>query len=136
MPRKEIGAFIYRYHQNNLEIMLVSNRKQTRWILPKGQPESRCSDPEVALEEAYEEAGVAGRLDDCPASIVEYTSASGEVALHIYRMQVERLFEKWPERFFRHRQWVDISTALLMVRKKRLRAAIEQIADEILEQAE
>ncbi len=134
MFRKEIGAYIYRRDEMGLSLMLVNNRKQTRWILPKGQPEHRQSDIEVALDEAYEEAGVIGCVDEQPPAVISYTSSTGGVHLHVYRMQIERLLEKWPEHFFRQREMVDVETALLMVRKKALREGIEQIAADILAQ--
>jgi len=132
MSRKEIGAFIYQRKGKKLQLMLVSNRKGTRWILPKGQPEREQLDVEVALDEAYEEAGIIGRVDDSPAQVLHYTSSTGDVDLHVYTMQIGRLIENWPERFIRFREMVDVDVALLMVRKKALRLGIKKITAEIL----
>jgi len=132
MSRKEIGAFIYRRKGKRLQVMLVSNRKGTRWILPKGQPEHWQLDVEVALDEAYEEAGIIGRVDDSIAKVIRYTSSTGDVDLHVFTMKIGHLIEHWPERFFRQREMVDTDIALLMVRKQALRLGIKKISDEIL----
>lgn len=132
MSRKEIAAFIYQRKGKRLQLMLVSNRKGTRWILPKGQPEREQLNVEVALDEAYEEAGIIGRVDNSPADVLHYVSSTGDVDLHVYKMQIERLLESWPEQFFRQREMVDVDVAVLMVRKKALRVGIKKITAEIL----
>jgi len=129
MSRKEIGAFIYQRKDERLQLMLVSNRKGTRWILPKGQPEREQLDVEVALDEAYEEAGIIGRVDDSPVEVLHYTSSTGDVDLHVYKMKIGHLVEDWPEQSFRQREMVDVDVALLMVRKKALRLGIKKISD-------
>ncbi len=128
MSRKEIGAFVYRFKHGHLQLLLINNRKQTRWILPKGQIEKHLSDKEVALEEVYEEAGILTRVDNnIPVQMVKYRSSSGPVILFVYAMQVERRLKKWPEQYFRQRFFVDVELALLMVRKKALRQLIKQL---------
>lgn len=132
MSRKEIAAFIYRRVGKRLQIMLVTNKKQTRWILPKGQPEHKQLDVEVALDEAYEEAGIIGQMDDTPGTVLYYTSSTGDVELHVYRMQIGDLIADWPEQKIRQREMVDIDVALLMIRKHALRSGIKEISQEIL----
>jgi len=132
MSRKEIGAFVYKRKGKKLKLMLVSNRKATRWILPKGQAERKQLDVEVALDEAYEEAGIIGRVDDSPAEVVHYKSSTGGVDLHVYNLQISNMLDHWPEDFFRQREMVDVEVALLMVRKKALRRGIKKIAAKIL----
>ena len=140
--RKEIGAFAYQLEERpkkgrRLKVMLVSNRRQTRWILPKGQPEADLSDKRVALDEAYEEAGVIGKVDKRFArKIIQYRSSTGKVRLHLYVVRIQRTVAMWPEHSFRQRRLVDVEVALLMVRKKALRKAIRSLAGEVLAAAE
>ncbi len=134
MYRKEIAAFIYRFNRDRLKLMLVNNRKQTRWILPKGQIDENLSDKEVALEEAYEEAGIIGMVDKkFPIKVIYYTSSTGPVELHVYTMQIACMLNKWPEQYFRQRVMVDVDVARLMVRKKALRELITQLSAEVPE---
>lgn len=131
--RKEVGAFVYKYKKGRLKLLLVSNRKQTRWILPKGQIEKHVPDSTIALTEAYEEAGIIGLIDTrLPPEVVYYESSTGPVALHIYPMKIKTKLKKWPESHFRKRAMVDIKTALLMVRKQALADLISNFSSHLL----
>jgi len=130
--RKEIGAFIYQKEAGNINVMLVTNRQQTRWILPKGQIEKDLTDKMVAHDEAYEEAGVIGEIDrDIQKKTIKYISSTGPVELHVYTMRLVHVFDQWPEDHFRKRKMVNIGTALKMVKKKALRKLISRIEQDI-----
>ncbi len=137
MCRKEVGAFVYQLDEGCLKLVLINNRKQTRWILPKGQLDEELSDKEVALEEVYEEAGIIGMVDKkFPIKVIHYTSSTGLVELHVYTMQIAYMLNQWPEEYFRQRVMVDVDVAQLMVRKKALGELITQLSVEILESKE
>ena len=44
------------------EVMLLTSRETHRWVIPKGWPMKRRKPTEVASQEAYEEAGLVGRV--------------------------------------------------------------------------
>src|SRR5947209_19969955 len=44
------------------EIMLLTSRETHRWVIPKGWPMKGRKPAEVAMREAYEEAGLIGRI--------------------------------------------------------------------------
>ena len=44
------------------EVMLVTSRETGRWVIPKGWPMKGRKPAEVASQEAYEEAGLVGRV--------------------------------------------------------------------------
>ena len=44
-------------------ILLVTSRETKRWVIPKGWPSKKLSDPKAAAREASEEAGVTGKVD-------------------------------------------------------------------------
>src|SRR6185369_8705085 len=54
----QIGALPYLFRGGRLHLVIVTNSSQTRWILPKGQPEPDMPRQDVAVMEAMEEAGV------------------------------------------------------------------------------
>ncbi len=131
--RKEIGVFIYQKEADDIKMMLVTNRQQTRWILPKGQIEKDLTDKMVAHDEAYEEAGVIGEIDgNIQKKTIKYTSSTGLVALHVYTMRLVHIFDQWPENHFRKRKMVTIRAALKMVEKKALCELISQLEKDIL----
>src|SRR3978361_670929 len=44
------------------QIMLLTSRETQRWVIPKGWPMKKRKPAEVASQEAYEEAGLVGRI--------------------------------------------------------------------------
>jgi 8-oxo-dGTP pyrophosphatase MutT (NUDIX family) len=49
-----------------LEIMLVTSRGTQRWIIPKGWPKRGMPPYDTAAKEAFEEAGVIGKVRKRP----------------------------------------------------------------------
>jgi 8-oxo-dGTP pyrophosphatase MutT (NUDIX family) len=44
------------------EVMLLTSRETHRWVIPKGWPMKKRKPAEAASQEAYEEAGLVGRI--------------------------------------------------------------------------
>ena len=62
-PRTVWRAPPYRFnHQAALEILLVTTRQSRQWIIPKGWPIKGLRPAKSAAREAFEEAGVRGRV--------------------------------------------------------------------------
>src|SRR5580658_9664578 len=49
-----------------VEVLLITSRETGRFIIPKGWPMKQLSDPDAAAREAYEEAGVVGKVKRKP----------------------------------------------------------------------
>jgi len=132
MSRKEIAAFPYRLVKGELELVIVTNREGTRWILPKGKPEKHLADAEVALMEAYEEAGLICGLDErfnfCKK---KYLRGDEKIKLLVYVLNVEEVQGRWPEDNIRKRKLVNVKTALRMVNKSVYRECIESLARKV-----
>jgi 8-oxo-dGTP pyrophosphatase MutT (NUDIX family) len=62
--RKQVAAVCYRIWQDSLEFLLVRTRKG-RWTFPKGGIKRGLTQVESAALEAFEEAGVHGRIEEC-----------------------------------------------------------------------
>jgi 8-oxo-dGTP pyrophosphatase MutT (NUDIX family) len=61
--RVQYAALPYRFNEaGTLEILLVTTRQSKRWILPKGWPIKGLRPPRSAAREAFEEAGVTGKI--------------------------------------------------------------------------
>ena len=64
--RTQFAALCYRLEEDKVKVLLVTSRGTGRWIVPKGWPADGKTPVESALEEAWEEAGVKGRVTgDC-----------------------------------------------------------------------
>ena len=65
----QVAAVCYRVRDLNIEFLLVRTRKG-RWIFPKGSAEPGLTHAQAAALEAFEEAGVHGRMEE--ASFTRY----------------------------------------------------------------
>src|SRR5580700_2318960 len=60
--RQEVAAVCYRIRKRGVEFLLVQTRSG-RWIFPKGGAEPGLTHAQSAALEAFEEAGVHGRME-------------------------------------------------------------------------
>ena len=63
--RQQVAAVCYRIRKRGLEFLLVQTRGG-RWIFPKGGVEPGLTHAQSAALEAFEEAGVHGRMEEIP----------------------------------------------------------------------
>ena len=68
---EQSGVVPYRWLEGRLEVLLITSLRRGRWIIPKGIVEPDMTPAESAAMEAFEEAGVKGRVGTEP--IGEYT---------------------------------------------------------------
>jgi len=67
---EQVAAVCFRARGSDIEFLLVQTRKG-RWIFPKGGAEPGLTHAQAAALEAFEEAGVHGRMEE--ASFTRYT---------------------------------------------------------------
>ena len=58
----QVAALPYRKRRGRMEILLITSRESKRWVIPKGWPMEGRTDYNAAKQEAFEEAGVKGRI--------------------------------------------------------------------------
>ncbi|MEZ5779092.1 MAG: NUDIX hydrolase [Paracoccaceae bacterium] len=123
----QYAALCYRKSsKNGVEILLVTSRDTGRWVLPKGWPMKGRTGPESALGEAYEEAGVEGRISDRPIGLYSYDKGMDDGMLQpcvvtVYPVEVQKLRRKFPERAERKRRWFLPAKAARKVDEPELR---------------
>ena len=106
--------------------LLITSRNSRSWSLAKGKVDRSSSPVEAARQEAFEEAGVLGRMQS--ASIGYYThhkSGGGAYRVKVYKMYVQRELAKWPENKERERRWVSIEAALGLISNPSLRRLVK-----------
>ncbi|MFZ0318386.1 MAG: NUDIX domain-containing protein [Candidatus Sulfotelmatobacter sp.] len=67
---EQVAAVCYRIRRGVIELLLVQTRGTGRWIFPKGSAEPGLTHAQAAAIEAFEEAGVHGRIEE--AAFVRY----------------------------------------------------------------
>lgn len=59
----QVAAICYRRRASGVEFLLVNSNGGSKWTFPKGSPEHSMSHSRAAEKEAWEEAGVRGRIE-------------------------------------------------------------------------
>ena len=81
----------------------------------------------TALVEAYEEAGIAGKVSKEMIQCMHKNTY-----LYLYPMLVTKVYSSWPEESKRSRKWVKLSKATKIIGRKELRRALKQLVPEEL----
>jgi 8-oxo-dGTP pyrophosphatase MutT (NUDIX family) len=111
------------------QVMLLTTRETRRWMIPKGWPMKSRKPTEVASQEAYEEAGLVGRIvGKRPLGIFHYekqlTKESRLCQVHVFSFRVERQLDDWPEKQQRETKWFDATEAAALVEEDGLSGII------------
>jgi 8-oxo-dGTP pyrophosphatase MutT (NUDIX family) len=100
-----------------VEVLLITSRTNGRWMLPKGWPMPGRTDADAAGIEAFEEAGVRGRMSALPLGSYHFikllkddVSTLPSQAV-IFGLRVEEILKKWPEKTERQRKWMSPAEA-------------------------
>jgi 8-oxo-dGTP pyrophosphatase MutT (NUDIX family) len=81
-----------------------------------------------AAKEAFEEAGVIGRVDPDPIAIyVKEQDISHKTATYVLAVTTEA--PVWPEKHERRRRWVSVSEALDLADSKSVQQALRLFSD-------
>lgn len=119
----------YRIADGKPEVMLITSRKGTRWVLPKGVKEPGLSLRDSASKEAFEEAGVRGESDAEPIGHYEYAKWGGTCKVAVFPMAVSDCLPAadWEESH-RERQWLSPKDATDRLDEPELRKLVGKLA--------
>ena len=118
---------------SGIKVVLITSRDTGRWVIPKGWPMRGKAALEVALVEAYEEAGIVGRaLIKKPVGTYRYRKvlASGleaNLRVGVFVVLVDTLLEDWPERGQRVVEWFTPYEAAALVAEPDLAKLIRRL---------
>jgi 8-oxo-dGTP pyrophosphatase MutT (NUDIX family) len=102
------------------QIMLLTSRETRRWVIPKGWPMKGLKPPEAAAREAFEEAGLVGRIiGKQPIGLFHYNKRLLKDDLlcevWVFLLWVERQLDDWPEKGQRETNWFSPAEAASLV---------------------
>lgn len=117
--RLQIAALCHRMREGKVEVLLVTSKSTRRWILPKGWPILSRRAHRTAAIEAFEEAGVTGKVHKNPfASFSSYKGGEAGLKLRteilVFLVDVESEAEEFPDSAERDVRWVSIKEAVRM----------------------
>ncbi len=111
------------------KIYLVTSRVQGQWIIPTGKLEKNLSNRRVALLEAFEEAGILGKLDAQFKVHVQLQRPCGKKTRTtiVFLLYVKRILNHWPEESQRKRKAISIESYIETVSDKKLKKKLLSI---------
>jgi 8-oxo-dGTP pyrophosphatase MutT (NUDIX family) len=138
---KQVAALCWRMGVHGLEVLLITSRKSRRWILPKGWPLPELTAAENAAREAFEEAGVTGRLVTGPVGHYHYLKERREgtgtpVSVDVFALAVTKQLDDWPEKGQRSMIWVPLDQAAAKVFEPGLRAVLKDFRKHFVAQSQ
>lgn len=128
----QMAALCHRGDGKRKEYLLITSRDTARWIIPKGWPIRGLKSNEIALQEAWEEAGIKkGKATETPIGAYSYNKrrANGfaePVETLVFSVAVEEVANDYPEADERKRMWVSAETAEALVDEAELKSIFRE----------
>ncbi len=127
MRYDQVGVIPFRRSPSGIEVLLITSRTRGRWICPKGNVEKKHGPKGSAHLEAFEEAGVAGRL--VPPALGSYRHGDPpRPKIRIWLLEVEEEHGAWPEDDERERRWLPLAEARQTVDEEGLARLLSEAA--------
>ena len=109
-------------------VLLITSRGTGRWIVPKGWPMPGRTLAEAAMQEAWEEAGVKGRIVQAEIGRYHYDKEQERgfavpIEVRVFPLYVEATQKAFPEADQRKRKWFAPAEAAGLVAE----AGLQQI---------
>ncbi len=127
--RTQFGALCYRVQQGKVQVLLVTSRGTGRWIVPKGWPIDGSTPAQAALQEAWEEGGVDGKVTGHSLGIYSYDKTDDgqrmPCVVAIFPVKVKALKSNFPEAGQRRRKWFSRKKAAELVSEPELAQIIQ-----------
>jgi 8-oxo-dGTP pyrophosphatase MutT (NUDIX family) len=112
--RDQVAAICYRIRDRKIDFLLVQTRGG-RWTFPKGSAEPGLTNAQSAALEAFEEAGVHGRMEEAPFARYVHRkrrsakSGGGEMLISAHLCEV--LWLEPPQESNRNPSWFAVEKA-------------------------
>ena len=131
-PRIQYGALPFRVAQGSLEILLATSRETKRWVIPKGWPMKGKPPHRTAEREAFEEAGLKGKIQHRPIGSYRYEKKLKDgvfvdCEVEVFPLKVSEQRRRWPEFEQRETRWFPPEQAAAAVQEPELAALIEKL---------
>jgi 8-oxo-dGTP pyrophosphatase MutT (NUDIX family) len=130
---KQVAALCWRASREGgpvPDVLLITSLNSKRWILPKGWPEPDLSLAETAAHEAFEEAGVIGKVGAQPVGHYHYLKEKKDgggipCSVEVFVLEVTKQLDDWPEKGAREILWLPADQAPARVAEPGLRQILK-----------
>jgi 8-oxo-dGTP pyrophosphatase MutT (NUDIX family) len=122
IPLLQSGVLAYRHTKTGkIEILVVKKPRSQNWGIPKGKLEPGLSPAENAAKEAFEEAGVKGRIGrealGAYRAIKRIAGDKTLIEVTVFLLEVTRSARQWPEKTLRQSKWCSPADAARLLRE-------------------
>ncbi len=126
---KQVAALCWRARPV-LEVLLITSLNSKRWILPKGWPEPELTAAQSAAREAFEEAGVTGKISEQPIGAYHYLKEKKDgsglpCSVDVFTLAVTKQLYDWPEKGARTLAWMPLDQAITQIGELGLRQVLK-----------
>ena len=130
----QYGALPFVWRDGVLRVLLITTRETGRWLIPKGWPEKGMAPHELAAHEAFEEAGITGKVAKQPVGSFEYLKrldgkAAKRCRIMVFPLEVSLELDRWPEMGERRREWLRPAEAAERIEDPQLASLILAFAE-------
>lgn len=122
---EQAAAIAVRRNGRALEVCLI-RKESKRWGIPKGIVDPGDTPERTALNEAWEEAGLKGRLLGDAIGTYEYEKWSRTFLVAVYVMEVLEQHEDWQEALIRERRWTSFGEAASLLMDHPVQALLDR----------
>ncbi len=134
---KQYAALCFRHvpgSEEPVQVLLITSRDTGRWVIPKGWGMSKRKPHEVAQREAWEEAGVRGRVRKKPYGYYTYRKKLCEEesvvsVVQVHLLSVLELDQEFPEKGQRELRWFSPAAAATAVCEPDLKWLIANVRE-------
>ncbi|MFN3846845.1 MAG: NUDIX hydrolase [Paracoccaceae bacterium] len=128
----QCGALCWRMHRQRIQVLLITSRDTGRWIIPKGWLMDGKTPADAAAVEAWEEAGVTGKVSADLLGVYAYDKIRDPhdalpCIVTVFALRVAALADKFPERGQRRRKWFNATKAARKVAEPELRGMLANL---------
>ncbi|KAL3830741.1 hypothetical protein ACJIZ3_019543 [Penstemon smallii] len=141
--RLVVGCIPYRYKNgkgftpndedvDDLEVLVISSKKNQAMMFPKGGWELDESVEEAASRESLEEAGVLGHVE-CELGRWIFKSKTREIyhQCFMFPLLVTQQLDLWPEKTSRKREWMAVAKARDVCQQWWMKEALDILVDRL-----
>jgi 8-oxo-dGTP pyrophosphatase MutT (NUDIX family) len=132
---EQYGAICYRrtIRERDYEVLLITSRGAGRWVIPKGGPMKGKTPRQVAAREAFEEAGVKGKVSKGAIGRYSYLKRlddgqSVPCLVEVFGLEVGSIAGDFKEQGQRQNTWVPLVSAGRFVEEPELRGIFTRLA--------
>jgi 8-oxo-dGTP pyrophosphatase MutT (NUDIX family) len=123
--REQAGVIPFRRRKDGIEVCLIRNKGRKKWKLPKGFVDPGETVQQAALKEAWEEAGLTGRIVGDTIGSYDYEKWDLKLTVSMYLMEVTEQENEWEESRFRERRWSRVDDAFDALKKHPVRPLLD-----------